>query len=97
VLEALACGLPVLAPQVSAIPHMLSAGGGWLLEDTDAKAVAAAVCTSVADPEELHRRSLAARRTAASYTLEAWGELIQQRLEQAWGQPLSSRPLEPKS
>ena len=45
----------------------------------DAKAVAAAVCTSVSDPEELHRRSLAARRTAASYTLEAWREFIQQR------------------
>ena len=96
VLEALACGVPVLAPRVSAIPHMLSAGGGWLLEDTDATAVAAAVSTSVTDPEELHRRGLAARRTAASYTLEAWGELIRQRLEQAWGQPLSSRPLEPK-
>ena len=45
-----------MAPRVSAIPHVLSHGGGWPLEDTDEETVATAVCAAVADPDELERR-----------------------------------------
>lgn len=89
VLEALACGLPVVATPISVIPELLKNGCGCLLDDTTAPAVADAVLDLVACPERLPEMSRLAREAARAYTLEAWGEAIGQRLRAAWG-PLKS-------
>lgn len=85
VLEALACGLPVVATRVSVIPQLLKNGGGRLLDDTSAPAVADAILELLSQPEKLGEMGRLARETAQGYTLEAWGETIGQRLRAAWG------------
>src|SRR5438128_4603181 len=54
VLEALACGLPVIATRVSVLPHLLAAGGGILLDEASPEAVAGAVRVCVEDLARYH-------------------------------------------
>lgn len=89
VLEALACGLPIIATRVSVIPQLLKNGSGVLLDDTSAPAVAKAILGVLSQPEKLSEMGSLAREAAQGYTLEAWGETIGQRLRAAWG-PLRS-------
>lgn len=89
VLEALACGLPVVATGVSVIPKLLKNGCGILLDDTSAPSVATAILNLLAQPEKLPQMGRLAREAAQGYTLEAWGETIGARLREAWG-PLKS-------
>lgn len=90
VLEAMACGLPVVAPPVSVLPQLLAAGRGALLEATTPEAVAAAVLGLLDDPEALAATAAAARRHAAGFSLERWRDLIGARLEAAWQRPLKN-------
>jgi glycosyltransferase involved in cell wall biosynthesis len=89
ILEALACGLPVIATQVSVIPYLLQNGCGLLLQDTSAPSVAQTVLQMISDPARLARMGELACQSAQGYTLEAWGREIQTHLEKAWG-PLRS-------
>ncbi|MEM9291344.1 MAG: glycosyltransferase [Acidobacteriota bacterium] len=93
VLEALAAGLPVLAPAVSALPHLLApdAAGvapGALLKNTAESSVAAAVAEWIRagqqDSETFARSGRLARQRAHSYSLEAWRDAIAERLREAW-------------
>lgn len=88
VLEAMACGLPVVAPPVSVLPQLLADGRGVLLDDTTPEAVAAAVLGLLDDPGVLAATAEAARRHAAGFSLERWRDLIGARLEAAWKRPL---------
>jgi len=81
VLEALACGLPVVAPRVSVIPRLLGEDGGVVLDDLAPATIAAAVLGLLDRPRDPER----IRRTVAGYTLEAWRDAIGRRLEEAWG------------
>ncbi|MCH9647227.1 MAG: glycosyltransferase [Deltaproteobacteria bacterium] len=83
-LEALACGLPVVAPPVSVLRLLLEEGCGALLEAPEGKQVANAVLSLTADPERLGRISSQARKTAQRYTLEGWQDLIGESLFAAW-------------
>ena len=85
VVEALGCGLPVVAPPVSVLPSLLAGGGGLLLETTDAETVAHAVADLAREPERLRRMGELARETSRGLTLEAWAAAIRERLEPAWG------------
>ena len=84
VLEAMACGVPVLAPRVSVVPELLAEGRGFMLEETTPEAIAAAVRQALRDPEKLASAAAACHRHAAGYTLERWRETIGRRLEDAW-------------
>jgi glycosyltransferase involved in cell wall biosynthesis len=89
VLEALACGLPVVATKVSAIPQLLGNGCGILIEDADPEMLARAIRDCLSDGERYRAMSQKALETAENYSLERWRDLIGERLRKA-GAPLRS-------
>jgi glycosyltransferase involved in cell wall biosynthesis len=95
VLEALACGLPVVATPVSVLPILLSSGCGLLIEP-DPASIARAVCDLASSPERYKLMSVKARETAREYTLERWRDTIGDYLEAAWG-PLRTEDRSQKS
>jgi len=84
VLEALACGLPVVSTAVSAIPALLAGGGGVIVDRPEPDLVAKAVVTVAGDPEHYRSMSASARASAEGYTLEAWATRIGGLLS-GWG------------
>jgi glycosyltransferase involved in cell wall biosynthesis len=88
VLEAMACGLPVVAPRVSVLSQLLADGRGVLLDDTTPEAVAAAVLGLLDEPGVLAATAEAARLHARGFSLERWRDEIGARLEAAWGRSL---------
>lgn len=91
VLEAMACGLPVVASRVSVLPHLLADGCGELLAGTAADDVAETVIRLAGNPAHMAAMGRAARERARAYTLERWRDLIGARLEKAWGRPFMGR------
>ena len=71
VLEALACGTPVVAPPVGGIPEQLRPETGVLVEPWDAPALAAAIEELLADDERRARMGVAAAADArARFSLD---------------------------
>lgn len=64
VLEALACGAPVVASRVGGIPEQVTEATGVLVEPGDPTALAAALESLLADPERRERMGAAARADA---------------------------------
>jgi Glycosyl transferases group 1 len=89
VLEALACGLPVVTTRVSVLGELIGAGGGILLDHATPMAVADGVRWCLADEGRYRMLSFAAIRTASGYSLERWRDTIASLLIPRWG-PLSS-------
>jgi len=55
VIEAIACGLPVVSTRVGAIPEMVTDGvNGWLVPARDARALRSAIDTLVKHPRQRH-------------------------------------------
>lgn len=84
VIEAMACGLPVVTTPVSVLPSLVGRGGGVLLTETSGGAVAAAVTHCLSDPERYAAMSQAAIATARCYSLENWRDTIGGYLREAW-------------
>jgi glycosyltransferase involved in cell wall biosynthesis len=89
VLEALACGLPVVTTRLSVLPPGIAHLCGTVLRDHAPTTVVEAVVACLSDPERYREMSDAALRTARSYSLERWSDTVRAALEAAWG-PLRS-------
>jgi glycosyltransferase involved in cell wall biosynthesis len=85
VLEALACGLPVVSTRVSVLGDLLSAGGGVLLDDISPEAIAAGIDWCLGDDARYRQLSADAIRIAAAYSLEVWRDTIGAHLTAGWG------------
>ncbi len=90
VLEALACGLPVITTRVSVLPQLLQSGAGRLLDEATPAALAEAIRFCLSDAHRYQKMSSAAAITARAYSLEGWRDFIGARLRSAWG-PLKRR------
>lgn len=71
VMEALACGVPVLvSPQVNLAPEVRAAGAGWVAS-VDKKSLAGALANALGCEDERLRRGEAGRRLSNRYTWPA--------------------------
>ena len=64
VLEAMAAGRPVIGTQTRGIADAVGPDAGWIAPKDDVEALARAIETAAADPEDRRRRGEAARRRA---------------------------------
>jgi len=85
VLEALACGLPVITTPVSVLPQLVGMDCGILLEEAVPAAIAKAAKEILSDAERYQAMSEKARQAASEYSLERWRDNIGAVLEQRWG------------
>jgi glycosyltransferase involved in cell wall biosynthesis len=87
VLEALACGTPVVAAVAGGVPEMVKPGEtGYLVANRDPEALADAICASLSDRENAHRMALNGRQLVEERfvtermvegTLRVYEELLQ--------------------
>ncbi len=84
VLEALACGLPILTTKVSVLPKLIGNGCGVLLDETTEKSVTEAIEKICQNPNEYQQMSVRAVAAAQRYSLENWRDLIGETLRQSW-------------
>jgi glycosyltransferase involved in cell wall biosynthesis len=91
VLEALACGLPVVTTKVSVLPYLVSQGCGKLLDRKTPEAIAQAVNDCISDREAYLEMSERARELASEHSLERWRDTIGGLLRSQWG-PLTVVP-----
>lgn len=89
VVEALACGLPVVSTRVSVLGKLVGEGAGFLIDSATPTEVARGVRWCLADVTRYEALSTAAIRTASDYSLERWRDTIESFLTPRWG-PLSS-------
>lgn len=87
VLEALACGLPVVAASVSALPWLIGGNAcGLILEDTGPQTIAQAVLQVISEEGGTTEMARKASQAARAYSLEKWRNAIGDRLRSAWGE-----------
>jgi glycosyltransferase involved in cell wall biosynthesis len=85
VLEAMACGIPVITTRVSVLPSLLGMGAGYLLDSGSATALSDAVRNCLTDRDRYRAMSEQAVETARQYSLEQWRNRIGDSLRAAWG------------
>ena len=85
VLEALACGVPVIATPVSVLPSLLRSGGGILLKTPDPTELSEAVARLLDQPDLYALRSRQAVDIARGFSLEAWRDRIADEMTESWG------------
>lgn len=89
-LEALACGLPLIATRVSALAQLVSSGCGIALDEPTPRAMAEAVRLALSDPARYREMSERALEAASLYSLERWRDAIGAQLRMAWGPVLNA-------
>lgn len=89
VLEALACGLPVITTRVPVLTNLISQGCGKLLDEKSPVAIARAVADCMADRGAYMSMSGIASAVAREHSLERWRDIIGTLLRAQWG-PLTT-------
>jgi glycosyltransferase involved in cell wall biosynthesis len=87
--EAMACGLPVIAAETHGPAEIVAAGTGWLVPPDDEEALAEALVTAASDAEERRRRGGRAYRH--SHTHYGW-PLIVARIAALYAELLAAPP-----
>lgn len=82
VLEALACGLPVISTRVSVLPRLI-ASAGVIIDDVSPRSIAEAIRDCLSNEEKYRGMSRAALDVARGYSLEAWRDEIGRHLRRA--------------
>jgi O-antigen biosynthesis alpha-1,3-rhamnosyltransferase len=85
VLEAMACGTPVVAADAAALPE--TCGGAARLAAPDGEAFAAALTALLADDAERERLRAAGLHRAATFTWEATARRVDELLSAAAAPP----------
>ena len=88
-LEAMACGLPVVATAVGGLTEIVDKEVGALVPPADPDALARAVATLVADANLRHRGAVARARVTARWSND---RLVERHLE-VYGDLLAGRPV----
>ena len=96
VLEALACGLPVITTAVSVFPELISTRCGVVLDERTPEQLAAAIRHCLADRGRYRQMSTEAIAAARFYSLERWRDTIRGMLEEAWGPLAGSDAAKPR-
>ncbi|HLG71509.1 MAG TPA: glycosyltransferase family 4 protein [Chloroflexota bacterium] len=92
-LEAMACGLPVVATNISGNEELVEPGGnGWLVPTRDAQAIAEAAVSILSDAATRQRMGAASRELAASRTWPRTAEAYLDLFETALSSPEVSLP-----
>jgi glycosyltransferase involved in cell wall biosynthesis len=87
ILEAMACGTPVIGTPAGAAPELIAGGGGILIRPSNMKDMAAGIVRIARMGEdEWEAMSQAAHRTASSYTWDDAADRFERALERAAGQ-----------
>ncbi len=76
VLEALACGLPVITTPISVLPQLIGNGCGILVKEASPAMIAQAVRDCLTDSARYSAMSTQALLTARQYSLERWRDTI---------------------
>lgn len=86
VVEAMACGLPVITTKISSLPQLIGSGCGVLLDEPTPSIMANAVRQCLINKGKYQRMSEQAMITAKQYSLEKWRDVIGRELSATWGQ-----------
>ena len=70
--EAMACGLPIIASRVSVIPYLIEDQCGIVLRDSRIESIADAVLTMISRPDKMEEMGKKGRIISKDYTLENW-------------------------
>jgi glycosyltransferase involved in cell wall biosynthesis len=84
VLEALACGLPVITTKVSVLPELIKKDCGILINENSPEALAEAVIKLANDKNYFEKLSENAIKKASDFSLENWRDFIDENLRESW-------------
>jgi glycosyltransferase involved in cell wall biosynthesis len=90
ILEAMACGLPVITTPAAGADVIIEGENGWIVPTGDDAALTAAVERCLTHPEATREAGVHARRTAEECTWEGYGERWADILSEI-GQPADGR------
>ena len=87
--EAMSCGLPVIAAEAHGPAEVVASGTGWLVPPDEEDALADALVTAASDPEERRRRG--ARAYRHSHIHYGW-PLVAARIAALYAELLTASP-----